>query len=83
MNAVATLPAHGVLTCDDLRRATGYDRVGDLRRALDQAGIRYFLGRGGAVWTTIDLVNAAGGLAHGLAQNEPFDPDGFKPTASP
>ncbi len=52
-----------ILTCDALLVATGFNRIGDMRRALDQAGIRYFLGKGGTVWTTMDLVNAAGGLA--------------------
>ncbi len=58
---------HGVLSTADLRAITAYERVGDVRRCLDQQGIRYFWGKDG-VWTTIDLVNAAGGLKSG---NEP------------
>lgn len=52
----------GLLSSEDLLLVTGFERIGDMRRALDQAGIRYFFGRGGTVWTTMDLVNAAGGL---------------------
>jgi hypothetical protein len=45
-----------------LRRLTGYVRQADVERCLKRQGIRYFVGRSG-VWTTVDLVNAAGGIA--------------------
>lgn len=51
-----------ILTADDLKRITGYDTDGGVRRALEREHILYFLGKGGAPWTTIDLVNAAKGL---------------------
>lgn len=70
MSTSPSLPSPGILTCDDLMRATGFERVGDMRRVLDQAGIRYFFGRGGTVWTTMDLVNAAGGLVPTNGQND-------------
>ena len=70
MSVSPTLPTPGILTCDDLMRATGFERVGDMRRALDGAGIRYFFGRGGKVWTTMDLVNAAGGLMPTSGQSD-------------
>ena len=54
--------AQGLLSTEELLGTTGYDRVGDLRRSLDDQRIPYFLGKGGAPWTTIDLVNAAKGL---------------------
>lgn len=54
--------AQGVLSTDELLGLTGYERVGDLRRWLDSQNIPYFPGKGGAPWTTIDLVNAAKGL---------------------
>ena len=50
------------LTTEQLSLLTGYERASDLKRALDAQGIRYFWGKGGRIWTTIDLVNAAGGL---------------------
>jgi hypothetical protein len=59
-----------LLTCEDLLRATGYQHVGDLARSLSKQGIRYFQGRGGAIWTTVNLVDAAGGLGMRQAANE-------------
>lgn len=52
---------NGVLTTADLRATTGYDRVGDIRRCLDEQGVPYFWGKDG-IWTTIELVNAAKSL---------------------
>lgn len=46
---------------DELKERTGYQRRGDVERCLKDQGIRFFMGRAG-VWTTVDLVNAAGGL---------------------
>jgi hypothetical protein len=77
MAAQPTMLPPGVLTCEHLLALTGYERVGDLKRALDTQHIRYFLGRDGAVWTTIDLVNAAGGMVRGAAA-EPLDPELFR-----
>ncbi|HET6631572.1 MAG TPA: hypothetical protein VFG73_02535 [Rhodanobacteraceae bacterium] len=57
----------GILSTEDLKRATGYQRSADVERCLKAAGIRYFPGKEGP-WTTSDLVNAAGGLA--LASND-------------
>lgn len=53
----------GIVTAEQLLEVTGYDRVGDLCRALDQQGIRYHRGKGGKPWTTLHLINAAAGLA--------------------
>lgn len=50
-----------LLEHDDLQRLTRYQRQSDIERCLTEQGIRYFYGRGG-IWTTLDLVNAAGGL---------------------
>jgi hypothetical protein len=51
-----------ILTCDDLLRATGYRHPGDLARSLTRQGIKFFYGKGGIVWTTVNLIDAAGGL---------------------
>lgn len=53
--------ASSVLTFDDLKRITGYARRADVERALHAQGIRLFRGRTGP-WTTVDLINQAGGL---------------------
>jgi hypothetical protein len=57
---------NGVLTTEDLKAATGYPRIGDVRRCLEKQGIRYFTGKDG-IWTTIGLVEAAklGTSVHG------------------
>ena len=65
-----------VLAFADLCAAYDYSRAADVRRCLTRDGIRYFEGRDGP-WTTLDLVNAAGGLRTGTAASEadPYDPE--------
>lgn len=55
------MSAAKVLEFEELQRITGYTRRADVERALRGEGIRIFLGRKGP-WTTVDLVNQAGGL---------------------
>lgn len=62
----------GMLTFDDLKRITGYRRRADVERTLQQQGIRLFRGRAGP-WTTVDLVNQAGGI--GQAPQEQYGVD--------
>ena len=50
-----------ILTTEELQKLTGYDRPRDIERCLRDQGVRYFHGKKGP-WTTVDLVNAAGGL---------------------
>ncbi len=50
-----------VLTFEDLKRITGYTRRADVERTLHEQGVRIFRGRTGP-WTTVDLINQAGGL---------------------
>lgn len=47
-----------------LKRITGYERSGDVERCLKEQGITIFYGKNGP-WTTLDLINAAGGLVQG------------------
>lgn len=54
---------HRLLTTEQLLEVTGYDRPADLCRSLDKQGVRYLKGKGGKPWTTLDLINAAAGLA--------------------
>jgi hypothetical protein len=49
------------LSTADLLNATGYQRPADVERCLEKQGIRFFWGKDGP-WTTMDLINAAGGL---------------------
>lgn len=68
-----------ILTTDDLLQATGFERAGDLTRLFDQQGIRWFPGKGGKPWTTMALINKAGGLfpAAGEGNIQPISPDDF------
>lgn len=58
----------------DLQRLTGYDRLADVERCLTKAGIRFFRGKGG-IWTTMALVNQAGGLKPAGSTADPYSPD--------
>jgi hypothetical protein len=59
-----------------LQAVTGYDRSGDITRSLREQGIRFFYGKGGMPWTTIDLINAAGDLRRGEGSSVlPYSPD--------
>lgn len=67
----------GILVSFDMLSAvTGYERAGDITRSLRQQGIRFFYGKGGLPWTTIDLINAAGGIRPGQEPDGPmYSPD--------
>lgn len=64
----------GAFSTAELKEVTGYKRNRDLERCLTEAGVRWFPGKDGP-WTTIDLINAAGGL---VAANQ--SPDAPYPT---
>lgn len=66
------MSAAKVLEFEDLQRVTGYTRRSDVERALNSQGIKIFQGKKGP-WTTIDLVNQAGGLKPD--SDEAYGPD--------
>lgn len=55
-------PPDTILTFEDLQQLTGYTKRSGVERALRRQGIRWFWGRHGP-WTTIEMVNQAGGQA--------------------
>lgn len=59
-----------ILTTADLQAVTGYQRASDIERCLTQQGVRFFWGKDGP-WTTLELINAAGGIRPG-SSNEPM-----------
>lgn len=67
------MSADKVLEFEDLQRVTGYTRRADVERAMNSQGIKVFQGKKGP-WTTIDLVNQAGGLKAG-GDNESYGAD--------
>jgi len=50
-----------VISSDELKAITGYQRPADAARCLREQGVTVFNGRRGP-WTTIDLINKAGGI---------------------
>lgn len=66
------MSAAKVLEFEELQRITGYTRRADVEKTLRAQGIKIFTGRKGP-WTTIDLVNQAGGLR--AADNDTYGPD--------
>lgn len=66
--------ADSVLNLDALRSATGYTRQADVERCLRKQGVRYFYGRNG-IWTTIDALNAALGVATAAANDGSYSPE--------
>lgn len=65
-----------ILTTADLMRATGYKRAADMARELRRQGIKLFEGKDGP-WTTLDLVNAAGGILPAPANAEAYRAEDF------
>lgn len=66
------MSAAKVLEFEELQRITGYTRRADVEKSLRRQGIKTFVGRNGP-WTTIDLINQAGGLRP--ADNDNYGPD--------
>lgn len=58
----------GLVPFESLRVLTGYERRSDIERSLQSQGIRFFYGRHG-LWTTLTLINYAGGAGTGNPEN--------------
>jgi hypothetical protein len=64
-----------LVTLEQLKVATGYDRPGDVEKCLRKNGVRFLYGKSG-IYTTIDALNAAMGLKFdNLPDNERPDID--------
>lgn len=63
-----------IVEAEDLSAITGYDRHADAARCLRQQGIRVFEGRGGRPWTTVALIEAAGGLSPSGQYDDKYNP---------
>ena len=64
-----------ILDCGLLKLLTGYSKPADVAKCLRRQGIAVFSGREG-VFTTIELINAAGGLdSSGDHSQKKYAPD--------
>lgn len=68
-----------ILTHTDLAELTGYMQGADIARCLRSQGIHVFNGKQGRVWTTIQLINMAGGLTGCAGYSESPREEGFDP----
>lgn len=50
-----------LVTPDELKMATGYDRPSDIEKCLRKNGVRFLYGKKG-IYTTIDALNLAMGI---------------------
>jgi hypothetical protein len=60
----------GLISTEQLKTVTGYDRVGDIERCLRAAGVRFFYGKGGRIITSMDAINAALGIQSQISPPE-------------
>lgn len=61
-----------IVSFEDLAQATGKKTPAAVAVSLKNSGIRYFCGKGGRPWTTVEAINAALGLAKpATANNKP------------
>lgn len=58
---MSALDLAGIVPFEALSKATGYNRPSDVERCLRKQGIIVFHGKNGP-WTTLMLLNAAGGI---------------------
>ena len=59
-----------LITTDQLKTATGYDRPGDIEKCLRKNGVRVLYGKGGKIFTTLDAINSALGVKSGGEEDE-------------
>lgn len=64
-----------IIETDDICAITGYERPADAARCLRGQGVRVFDGRRWP-WTTLELINAAGGVRPGAHNDDTLDPSG-------
>jgi hypothetical protein len=51
-----------LIDSEELQKATGYERIGDLEKCLKKNGVRVLYGKNGQPFTTLYAINAALGL---------------------
>lgn len=71
---MADMGSENLVSCEQLRIITGYKRSSDVERCLREQGVKVFWSRKGP-WTTVDLINNAGGMAATQAGNDKYGAD--------
>ncbi len=56
-----------IVTPEELKKATGYERQSDIEKCLRKNGVRFLYGKKG-IYTTIDALNAAMGIQPGKTE---------------
>jgi hypothetical protein len=64
-----------IVTLEQLKSVTGYNRPGDIERCLKKNGVRFLYGQGGKIFTTLDAINAALGLKSQPSNDAPEEID--------
>jgi len=63
-----------IVTPEELKQATGYDRPGDIEKCLRKNGVRFLYGKKG-IYTTIDALNQAMGITADNAKPTTNNPE--------
>lgn len=63
-----------IVSCEQLREITGYKGTIAIAKCLRKQNIPFFYSKNGP-WTTIDLINKAGGLKPQKSDAETYNPD--------
>lgn len=75
---MADMPlSSSIVTFEALKAISGYQQTSAVERWASSQGIRVFWGRNGP-WTTIELINAAAGLAPERGGDSYYSPDILK-----
>ena len=64
----------GLVSTEELLAVTNFENVGPMKKKLEKQGIKLFDGKDGP-WTTLDLINAAGGIKSESSNDTEFYPD--------
>jgi hypothetical protein len=62
----------GIVTPEELKALTGYERPSDIEKCLRKNGVRFLYGKTG-IYTTVDALNTAMGLKPGENNAQPND----------
>ena len=59
-----------LISTEQLKKATGYERVSDIERCLVSNRVKFLYGKNNTIFTTLDAFNAALGITNDLTTTE-------------